>query len=474
MEIKLSNKDYIWSYIGIIVSAGSYLIMTPFVLHFLSSDMYGLWGVFQSVSAITLLFDFGFSTTFARNINYCWSGATQLKKKGVIFSENKDPNFVLMKKTITACKLIFLVISIIALILMFTIGTFYIYYICKDQISLLQPMVAWFFYMAAIFLSLYYGYYNSFLRGVGAISSVNKVTAVSRIIQMLLTIVFLFCGLGIIGTGIAYLIYGVLFRMYGKSSFYKYKGIGKSLESVNENATKKEIINIFKIIWFNARKEGLVTLSNYLANQACTIICSIFLPLSVTGVYSLSVQASTAVSNISGALYTANQPVLQASYITGNREKTKDTMSLIVVSFILIYIVGTIAVVTVGLPILKFIKPNIALTSYILLGTGVYQFILKFRNCYTSYFSCTNRIPYVKPFIIASINCVVLSLILLKKSSLGIWGLILAQIFSQTFFNFWYWPLKAHKEMNLSLREMFFRGVCSLKELFINIFMKEH
>lgn len=71
MAVRLNNKDYIWSYIGVFFSVCSNIILLPFILHYLSSDMYGLWGVFQSLAAITTLFDFGFSTTFARNINYC-------------------------------------------------------------------------------------------------------------------------------------------------------------------------------------------------------------------------------------------------------------------------------------------------------------------------------------------------------------------------------------------------------------------
>ena len=127
MTVKLSNKDYLWSYIGVAVSVCSYVAITPFALYFLSDDLYGLWGVFQSLVAITVLFDFGFSTTFARNINYCWSGAKELKKEGVRYSESSSPNYELMKKTMEACRMVFLVISCVALILMLTIGSAYIF-----------------------------------------------------------------------------------------------------------------------------------------------------------------------------------------------------------------------------------------------------------------------------------------------------------------------------------------------------------
>lgn len=44
MAVKLTNKDYIWSYIGVFLSLFSSVIMTPFVVYFLDGDQYGLWG----------------------------------------------------------------------------------------------------------------------------------------------------------------------------------------------------------------------------------------------------------------------------------------------------------------------------------------------------------------------------------------------------------------------------------------------
>lgn len=462
MAVKLSNKDYIWSYVGVFFSVCSNVIMLPFVLHYLSSDMYGLWGVFQSVAAITTLFDFGFSTTFARNINYCWNGAAELRKDGVTYAENKEPNFYLMKRAMKACRYVFLLISAVAFLIMATVGTVYIRYISRD-ITNSEPMIAWLCYVIAIFLNLYYGYFNSFLRGVGAISAVNRATVIARCTQIVLTITLLFCGLGIIGTGVAYLSYGVVFRLQGKFNFMHFHNIGDELEKITTKIPKSEVKDMFLIVWHNASREGIVTLSNYLANQACTIICSLFMPLSMTGTYSLAVQLATAISNVSGALYTANQPVLQSAYITNNMSLTRRTMSLIVVSYTGIYLTGIVAVTTVGLPVLRIIKPETVLTVSVMLGVGLYQFMLKFRNCYTSYFSCTNRIPYVKTFIVSSVSCVLLAFITLKYLNWGIWGLILAQIVSQGVYNIWYWPLKAHREMNLGIREMIFMGFEEIK-----------
>lgn len=470
--IRLTSKDYIWSYIGVFFAACSYIIMTPFALYYLDSDMYGLWGVFESLAAVTVLFDFGFSTTFARNINYCWSGANELKKTGVAFSNQSEPNFALMKKTMLACRYVFLIISMFAVLLMGVIGTIYIRYICRE-IHNEHYMIAWICYLIAIFLNLYYGYYDAFLRGVGAIFLTNKARVIGRAVQIILSITLLSMKVGIVAMSMAYLSYGFIIRALCKKYFYDYKNLKANLNCVEENMSNGEIRKLFIIVWHNASKEGLVTLANYLSNQSCTLICSLFLPLSITGVYSLAAQLSMALANFSSVVYSANHPVLQSAYISKDEEKTRSTMSLIVVSFIGMYLLGSIIII-VGIPFIEIIKPGMEVPVRLMIGALVYQFLLKFRNCYTSYFSSTNRIIYMKAFIISSILCVVLAYLGLGVFKIGIYSLIIAQITSQIILNSWYWPIKAHKEMKLSAIEMTNLGLIEIRNILLDFKKKNH
>lgn len=471
MNVRLSNKDYIWSYIGVFLSLFGSVIMTPFVIYYLDGNQYGLWGVFQSLAAITTLFDFGFATTFSRNINYCWNGADVLEKTGAVYTNASEPNFYLMKKTMAACQRVFFLISSVAFVLMITVGTFYIHHISKSLNST-DPIIAWLICSVAIFLNLYFGYYGSFLRGVGAVSDVNKATVFSKVAQIIVTIIFLAGGLGLIGTSIAYLTYGTLYRMLARRSFLNYKGIGEGLRKITAKISNIEIKEMFFIVWYNAWREGIVSLSNYLANQACTIIVSLYMPLTQTGAYSLGVQLASAVAQVAGAMYTANQPVLQSAYIANDKKKQKKIMSLIVVSFSVLDIIGLFLVIFIGLPILKFIRPESVVSPLIMLALGLYQFILKFRNCYTSYFSCTNRIPYVKAFLISSVGCVFLALFALGIMRIGIWGIIIAQLLSQCCYNAWVWTVKAHKELKLSFKETICMGMEEFTWIIKSFFMR--
>lgn len=453
MNIRLTKKDIIWSYIGTILSMGANLLMLPFLIYFLSNDSLGLWYIFASIGGIATLFDFGFGVTFARNITYAWAGARELKKEGVEFSKKEEPDYRLMKKVLTTCKVIYGIIAGSALILLLTLGTGYVLYVSRDLAGYI-PVVAWIIYAIAVFLNLYYGYYASFLRGVGNVAQANKNTVWARLVQIILMVLLLIMGCGLIGACVAYLAYGTLFRLLGKYYFYKYKEIGQKLYKIEERPSRIEIKEMFHIVWHNAWRDGAISVCNYCCNQVSTLICSGYLSLAETGVYSIGVQIASAIATIAGTLYNTYQPELQAAYVISDKDKMRKTMSMIVVSFVYLFVLGTVAFCIVGVPLLKLIKPSAVVSIPVLLGLCLYQFILKYRNCYTSYFSCTNRIMYVGGFTVSALLCVVLSFLAIGSMRMGMWGLIIAQILSQAVYNMWKWPILAHKELNLSFGDM--------------------
>lgn len=450
MKINLSKKDVIWSYLGTILSMSANFLMLPVIVHYLDKDTLGLWYVFVSLGAVTALFDFGFAVTFARNITYCWSGARKLKKEDVSFTDSNEPDYYLMKKVLHTCKIIYLLLASGALLLLLGPGTLYINHIA-DSIAGYRHMVAWVIYCIAVFLNLYYGYYASFLRGVGAIDAANKNTILARLGQIITTVVLLGLGYGIIGASIAYLVYGTTFRLLSKRKFYTYKGIGAGLNNVKDKFSDDEIKELFFTVWHNAWRDGLISLSNFLCDQASILLCALYLDLATTGSYSIGVQIATALAVIAGTMYNAYQPVLQNAYINRDIIVQRKTMGIIIVAFVTIFVSGVIGFIAIGRPILEYIKPDITVSMPIFIGLCVYQFILKFRNCYTSYFSCTNRIIYLNGFIVSSVLCVVLSYVFLGLLNLGVYGIVLSQILSQALYNMWYWPMLAHQELGTNL-----------------------
>lgn len=456
----ITKQDVVWSYAGIFMSLGSNFLLLPFLIYFLRGEELGLWYVFLSIGGIINLFDFGFNPTLARNVAYSWSGAVELTKTDVIFVDNGKPNIILLQRVINTCKRIYLIIALIALIVLLSIGSLYIFHI-SIQMSGNEHIIAWFIYVFAVFINLYYGYYTTFLRGVGALKQLNQAIVLSRTIQIIISIVLLYLGFGLIGVTTAYLVYGALFRYISKISFYKYEEIGKKLAN-QSNTVIAEIKETFIVVWHNAWRDGLVSLSSYLSNQATVIIASMFLSLTSTGIYSISLQLITAIGAISGVLYTTYQPALQAAYINNNIEGSKKLMSIVMTVYIFLFWACVFILMFVGIPILNLIRPEVEFSIPVLILISIYTFFLKHHNLYASYISNTNNVPYFKAYIFSSCAGVILATLLIKYTVMGLWGLLIAQIIVQSTYNNWAWPYKVMKTFNINPIEMFRLGITEI------------
>ena len=467
MKINISKNDIIWNYIGIIVSLMGNFLLIPFLLKFLTTDYYGLWNVFISLGAVSALFDFGFNSLFARNVAYSWSGVKNLSKENVVATDSDGVNYLLLKKVIKTCQLVYLIISLTALFILVSVGTVYVSHVGKSIDNNFVVIIAWELYALGIFLDLLYGYYDAFLRGIGEIGADNKARVISKLIQIVLTVILLFLNFGIISTSIANVAYGLVFRELCKRRFYSYKNMKTRLNEVG-TVPISDTFETFKIVWHNAWREGVVSIANYISNQVTTLLCSLYLGLAATAKFGLAVQFTSAVAQIATALLISYQPALQEAYAHRNKNIINAKLSMGVISYIILYPLGLIGL-TFFIPVINIIKGSAILTIPLLLSVGFYQFILKLRDCYAWYLGSTNRVVYYKSFIFSSILCTSLSILFVGYWHLNISGFIYAQIISQLVFNVWYWPGYVHNELHLTLKLMFL----SFKNQLIQTIKKE-
>ncbi|ETJ13372.1 MAG: hypothetical protein Q620_VSAC01251G0001, partial [Veillonella sp. DORA_A_3_16_22] len=173
----------------------------------------------------------------------------------------------------------------------------------------------------------------------------------------------------------------------------------------------------------------------------------------------IAIQLTTAVAVVASTLYNTYQPAFQNAYITKNQPRLRELFSFSVTLFIVIYWIGIFGLWLVGLPLLNMIKSNFVISDTVLWGAGIMQFVIYYRNCYTSYFSCTNRIIYVKSFILSSAIGLLLSLVCMEFFDFGILGLLGGIILSQLMYNSWYWLYKAHTEMRIGWIESIMKGI---------------
>lgn len=437
-RIRSSQGGVIWSYAGTAVRLLINVALLPLFLFFLSDDKLGLWYVFVSLSGIVLLLQLGFSPALARNIAYCMSGVKELAKEGASRATSQI-SWPLLSNVILVSKKFYGIISFVALCLLLTLGSAYV--MSLADLNRHYLFAVWGSYSLGIFLNIYFSYFESALRGVGAIAEVNKSSVYSVFIQVLIC-ASLFClGFGLLSPVFAYVAQGVSYRMFCRRYFWRNESIRtgldkKSMKKMADPAMQK---HLYKMMAPNAYRDGIVLLANYLATQANTIVASMFLPLADTGFYSLTIQLINAIASLSAVVVSAYHPVLQSSFATGDNVEIRRLISLSSSAFVVSFAVGFLLLAVFGIPIMQMLKPSYEVPFLFLLMTGFYYFIWKQQTNYAAYISNNNTIPYAIPFVLASLGGVALSILLTGGFGIGAYGLIGGQLVAQIVFNSWYW-----------------------------------
>lgn len=466
MSINITKKDVAWGYASIIMTLGSNLFLLPFILNQLPDNELGLWYTFLAVGNIANLFDFGFKSTMARNITYAWSGAKRLKSYGAItIKKGCQANFELLHAVMEASKKIYFVISSAAGGFLVVIGSTYIFKV-SEGLDFKGVAAAWVLYVIAVFLNLYFGYLAAFLSGVGAIAESNKANVIGRSVQFVAALLLLVSGMGIASVSIAYLLYGIVFRQCARFYFYKYEGIGEQLKKCRKKVGYAEIANIVKTVWHNAWRDGLVSFASYLNGQASTLLCSWFLSLEDTAIYGLSMQLVNAIAAIACAYFSTYQAKMQSTFIAGEVEKTKEVLSTALVVYYILYFLGSVSLCTVGIPILAVIKSNTKLDTAFLAVLLVYMLFYKNQLLCASYIAGTNRIPYMKAYLVSGVAIALLTAALLAYSGLGMWSLVVVPMAVELAYDYWRWPMFVLKELHMGVLDVVRYGCLGIKHIF--------
>lgn len=460
-SISIGKKDVFWSYIGSFFKLAANIILLPFMLHYLSDEDLGLWYVFAGISQFVVLLDFGFAPALSRNISYIWCGAKELKKEDVSSNKQDTTDFVSFKMVLTTCKFIYLSLSAVAFVLLGTVGTFYILSLGSSGNVVLW---SWIIYGFGVVLNLYYSYFTSFLRGVGAIAENNIAGVISKAVQIILSCLLLYNGFGLLGASVAYLFSGIALRLYSMRAFYKYNFIGDSLKEITITVKIKECWDTFVVIWYNASKEGLITLSNFLSSQANTLICSSVLGLATTGSYGISVQLATVICGVSNIPYTVYQPKMMEKILNKDGNGGVKLFSGTVVLLIITYVILSIWSILL-IPLIVWLKPSFEINYSMMALLLVFMFVDNFYHIFSSYISNFNKLPYTVSFVVSSIISVVISYVLASITSMGIWALIVAPLITALCFNAWYWPRYVLKESSISVNGFVHLGCIAVHEM---------
>lgn len=453
MKIKISKKDLLWSYIGYFFTLFTNVIILPFVMKLVPADELGLWYTFLSIGQIVNIFEGTFTGSVSRNITYVWSGVNEIQAEGFKKADSGIPthNYRMLISILETCKRIFAAASISALVFFLSIGTLYISYTTRNM-SLYLWLIPWIIYVLAIFLNLYYSYWLTALKGVGAMQQAQKASVVGKILQIIISLIGLYSGKGIIALAAAYLISNIILRILGKYYLKHYEGIDKALKKYSSEINKQEIKENFKKIWFNAKKNGISCIGAFGITQSTTLICSAYLGLEETASYGLCLQIITALAGVALIYFNTQKPQITELRISGDEaeEQFIKAISLSAAIYWILYCLELIIILLAGLPVISLLKPSAAIPAGMLAFMGFYLFLENNHALFAGLIEMSNTIPYVPASIISAVVIVIGELLAAKYTKWGIYGLMMVQCIVQLCYNNWKWPSVIFKQFGLN------------------------
>lgn len=459
--IKISKKDIYWSYFAQIFIAASGLVTLPLILRLLSAEEIGMNYLMLSLGALVSLFDFGFTPQFSRNIAYVFTGAQALKKEGVSVAETNTINYRLLATMIHTAKFVYRRLAFVVLLVMLTLGTYYIYYVTKGFTNIDNSLSIWVLYSIGTFFNIYYSYYASLLIGKGLIMESKKAMVYSRLVYILLAFVFLMTGLGLMGVVLANLIAPFVNRYLS----YRYFFTSELNEKINVHIiSKKEKLELFEIVWYNARKLGLVFLGAYAINKLSIFLAGLYLSLSDIASYGLMLQFFGLLSIVSGMFFNVFESRFSSLRTKGDNKALIGEFAFSMNIYYLTFTVGTIGLLYLGPYFLSLISSNVVLPSFfIMLLFAVVLFLEGNHSSFATFIVTNNNVPFVTSSLVAGFFIGLGDYISLKYTGYGILGLVFVQGLVQIVYANWKWPYVVFTEFNINFKSFLTLG---MKEFF--------
>lgn len=441
----IGKRDIAWSYAATIFTVGAGVLLLPFILSKMSAETVGIWNIFQTITALVALLDFGFRPSFARNISYIFSGVKQLQVNGVASIDgNEQVDYSLLKGTLRAMQQFYRWIAIIVFVLLATLGTVYFYYILQKYSGNHQDaMIAWILLIAINCYNLYTLYYDAILLGKGYVKRSQQISIVAQIIYLGVAIGLIYAGCGLTAIVGAQLIATVIRRVLSYRTFFT-----DTLKQRLNNVESQDIKPILQAIYPNAVKVGLTYLGGFLINKSAVLMGSAFLTLEQVACYGITLQVMDVLARCGSVVYQSFTPKLAQCRAEKNLVQLKQYYIYSILSNLVMYVVGGIVWCIAGNWALGLIGSETQFLPTLLLSVMLVVSFLEHNHAISAGFiMADNKIPFFIPSLVSGAATVVLLWLFLSPLQIGLWGMVLAPGIAQLAYQNWKWPSVIIKEL---------------------------
>lgn len=441
----IGKREIAWSYVGTAFMIGAGVILLPFILHKMPQETVGIWNIFQTITVLVLLLDFGFRPTFARNISYIFSGVKSLQRNGVAHTTSEAAvDYSLLKGTLLAMKRFYRWMALAVFALLATAGTAYFYYILQKYSGDRQDaLIAWILLIAINCYNLYTFYYEALLTGKGYVKRAQQINMLGQAVYLALAIGLIYAGFGLTAIVASQLISTVIRRILTYRVFFTPE-LKANIELVEPQDPKA----ILSAISPNAIKIGLTQLGGFMVNKSAILIGSAFLTLEQVACYGITIQVMDILARCATVFYQSYLPKLAQCRAENDLNGLKRYYILCTGSLLAVYAVGSVAWIFLGNWALDIIQSQTHFVPTAMLMVMLLISTLEHNHAVSAGFiMADNKIPFFIPSLVSGAATVLLLWIFLSPLQMGIWGLILAPGIAQLAYQNWKWPSVVIKEL---------------------------
>lgn len=465
--MQIGKKDIAWNFAGTIMRVASGVILLPIVLSTLSKDDVGLWNIFLQVGGLAFLLDFGFQSTFGRNITYIFSGVKELKAEGYTSVDNDDNSisYPLLKSVIQAMRRFYGIIAIVFMIGFYAVSPFYLKHILKDyhgDTNLHVIWSSWLLYGVLVAYQLYTYYYSSLLIGRGMIKKQQQIYVIGQSFRIGASIILLIMGYGIISMVVGQLVSDIFTRILSYNAFYD-----KNIREEIKQAVASPVKDIMKIMTPNATKIGITTIGWFLTSKIVLLVAPLLsISLSTIGSYGTTMTMINLIMSLSTLWSSTFYPKLTLYRVNNQHADLKRVYIKGQLSMVIVYLICGAGLILIGPTLLHIIKSNTPLLTPMMITAILLIAMLESNYGIASSFILSgNQVPYMKSSILTGVFTQILLLSMLKFTALGTWAMIIAPGFAATAYLYWKWPLVAHKQLQLRFSDYYQTSIATIKEL---------
>ena len=441
----IGKREIIWSYAGTAFMIGAGVLLLPFILHKMPQETVGIWNIFQTITALVLLLDFGFRPTFARNISYIFSGVKTLQRDGVAHTTSEsEVDYGLLKGTLLAMKRFYRWMSMAVFGILATVGTAYFWYILQKYSGDRQDaLIAWILLIAINCYNLYTFYYDALLTGKGYVTRTQQINMMGQAVYIGLAIGLIYAGFGLTAIVASQLISTIIRRILTYRVFFT-----PELKAHLHDVAPQEPKGILQAITPNAVKIGLTQLGGFLVNKSAILIGSAFLTLEQVACYGITLQVMDILARCATVFYQSYLPKLAQCRAENDLNGLKRYYILCTGSLLAVYAVGGVAWIFLGNWALDLIQSQTHFVPTAMLMVMLLISTLEHNHAVSAGFiMADNKIPFFIPSLVSGAATVLLLWIFLSPLQMGIWGLILAPGIAQLAYQNWKWPSVVIKEL---------------------------